>query len=560
MIKKELRFAPLIRVSTERQENRGESLLSQESRIEANVNILGGTIPAHAWKYCGQEHSSEGYERNLFDQLINDCSKNLFDAIIIDDASRWARDVVKSKTTLDVLRKNDIKLYVGPMEIDLFSPDPMFIFDMQIQVAEYYAQTRSYKSTLNKIHRAKRGLPTSGRLPYGRTFDKKTEEWGVDETKKKILKKVAEEYANGGSLGEIVKKYDLGLSSSNLLHTMKNRSGDTWTIHFNVAKFNIDETVNIKVPRLLPEKMIQAVKERSDANKSWSHGPYKNKYLLSRFVLCGHCGSALSAQTNNNNIKYYVHKGTSGKKCKGFRGIRADILEDPAMEDIFLMFGDAKARERAMLKATIDEKQVKKLRNEILRLEKEIKNIQRQKSNLIDALAEGVVENSDIKQKMAALKEKEFLLQTDLQKANSKLGSMPSEQQIKARAKVVSLVKKAKRRPSKEQMWQMVEHSYLGSLGRLEEMTFDEKRGFLEYTFPGKDVNGKRYGIYLERKKDGWVYRAKGALPPTVEGTLKIDYNLKTVSQDKRGGQCPESRGGQVHKKALYIGKSRACR
>ena len=80
-----LRFAPLIRVSTERQEKQSESLLSQKTRIKDYVKYLGGTIPEYAWKYCGQEHSTPGYERKLFDQMIEDCSKDLFDAIIVDD-------------------------------------------------------------------------------------------------------------------------------------------------------------------------------------------------------------------------------------------------------------------------------------------------------------------------------------------------------------------------------------------------------------------------------------------------------------------------------------------
>ena len=553
---KKLRFAPLIRVSTECQGKKGESLLSQKSRIESNVKILNGTIPVHAWKYRGQEHSSEGYERKLFDQMINDCSKGLFDAIMVDDASRWARDVVKSKTTLDVLRKNGIKLFVGPMEIDLFSPDPMFIFDMQIQVAEYYAQTRSYKATLNKIHRAKRGLPTSGRLPFGRTYDKKAEKWGVDEKKKKLLKRVATEYLKGGSLKELIKKYDLGLNSSNLLKTLKYRSGDTWSIHFKVEKFNIDETVNIEVPRLLPEKQIKAIRERSEANKTYTHGQYKNKYLFSRFVVCGHCGSSLTAQTNNGSIKYYKHKGTSGEKCTAFNGIRADMIEVPIMSDIFQMAGDEGSREQAMREATVNEKHILNLKKNIAELEKDIKKIQKQKSRLIDAISEGIIEKSDVKEKMDVLREKESLIQNDLQMTESKLGSLPSEEQIKNRAKVISLFRKKKGGPTKDDMKKLIEHSYLGSEEHLNEMTFDEKREVLQSIFPGKDDQGKRYGVYLKRNESGWKYNVKGLLPSVI-GTLDNDYNLIPFSQNKRVGPCSGVRGWKVHKEAIPPAKNR---
>jgi len=48
-LKKPLRFAPLIRVSGERQADKGESLRTQKTQIEAYVKTLGGTIPDACW-------------------------------------------------------------------------------------------------------------------------------------------------------------------------------------------------------------------------------------------------------------------------------------------------------------------------------------------------------------------------------------------------------------------------------------------------------------------------------------------------------------------------------
>ena len=53
-----LRFAPLIRVSTEGQEKKSESLRTQTTQIKQYVKSLGGIIPEHCWKYSGQEHAT----------------------------------------------------------------------------------------------------------------------------------------------------------------------------------------------------------------------------------------------------------------------------------------------------------------------------------------------------------------------------------------------------------------------------------------------------------------------------------------------------------------------
>ena len=58
-----LRFAPLIRVSTEKQEQKGESLRTQKTQIEQAVEYLNGKIPKRCWKYSGQEHATPNQER-----------------------------------------------------------------------------------------------------------------------------------------------------------------------------------------------------------------------------------------------------------------------------------------------------------------------------------------------------------------------------------------------------------------------------------------------------------------------------------------------------------------
>ena len=499
-MKKKLRFAPLIRVSTERAGKKGESLLSQKSRIESNVKILDGTIPVHAWKYCGQEHSSEGYERKLFDQMISDCSKGLFDAIMVDDASRWARNVVKSKTTLDVLRKNGIKLFVGPMEIDLFSPDPMFIFDMQIQVAEYYAQTRSYKATLNKIHRLKRGVPASGALPFGRTFDKETQKWGVDPEKKRLINLVAKEYVKGANLKQLIKKYDLGFTYANILKALKFSCGDTWTLHYNVPKFNIDETINVKIPRLLPEKLIKAVRAKTKANRTWTHGRYKNDNLLSRFIFCGHCGLALSANNNvNRNRKYYLHRKDVKKgatPCRHFNSIRADLIEDVVLNELFKTFGDKPAIEKAIKGTIPDVGKIKELKERLKSNLKEISKIGRARNKLLDAI-EKLGLDVGIQERLEKNREREDLLRFDNISIEAKLGEIPTKKEIGRTATL---------------LFRHMEN-YLRHPQHLTEMSFQEKRALLETLLGGKDSNGDRFGIYIKKRNDlnrPWEFTLKG--------------------------------------------------
>jgi len=121
---KPLRLAPIIRVSTEKQEKQGESLNTQTEQILGYINALEAEIPEECWKYSGQEHASPQMERNKLNQLLVDTSKGIFDAVIVCDASRWSRDNFKSKEGLEVLRQNGIRFFVGTTEFDLEKGHP----------------------------------------------------------------------------------------------------------------------------------------------------------------------------------------------------------------------------------------------------------------------------------------------------------------------------------------------------------------------------------------------------------------------------------------------------
>ena len=81
---KPLRFASLIRVSTERKEKQGESLVTQRKGNERDVERLGGII---AEVYGGAEHATPGWEKGEVDRLLADAARKKFDAVIV--ASRY---------------------------------------------------------------------------------------------------------------------------------------------------------------------------------------------------------------------------------------------------------------------------------------------------------------------------------------------------------------------------------------------------------------------------------------------------------------------------------------
>lgn len=172
-VRKNLRFGPLVRVSTESQERMGESLRTQKVQIEQAVKALHGTLISDPWRYSGQDHATPGFEHKRFNQLLRDAQRGLFDAVIVVDPSRWSRDNVKSGQGLQVLRDAGVRFFCGQVEHDLFDPNAELFLGMTTQINQYFANIQSQKSVRNRIARASRSVPTAGKLPYGRTLTRR---------------------------------------------------------------------------------------------------------------------------------------------------------------------------------------------------------------------------------------------------------------------------------------------------------------------------------------------------------------------------------------------------
>ncbi len=323
---KQLRFAPIVRVSTEKQEKQGESLETQKKQIIRYVEQLGGVIPDSCWRYSGQEHATAQFqfERAKLELLLNDASRGFFDAVIICNADRWSRDNRKSKEGLQILKDNGILFFIGSTEINLFVPEQALFLGMSTEINEFLAQQSALKSIMNKVEKAKKNIPVCGKLPSGRTYDKKSGKWGIDPEFKKKIEYAANQLIRGNTLLKI--SQTIGMNRANLRNILFDGSGDIWTQHFRADRFKINEAIETKVPRLLTQDVIEKVKLRVQNNRTVFHKQLKNKYILGRMIMCGHCGGALggNTRTERNNLQYYKH--LPYRNCKHFLYVPAKMI------------------------------------------------------------------------------------------------------------------------------------------------------------------------------------------------------------------------------------------
>jgi DNA invertase Pin-like site-specific DNA recombinase len=485
-------FAPLIRVSTEQAGRKGESLRTQKAQLSHAIEALGGKV--YHW-YEGQEHATPEYERRILEQLMADAQARKFDAVMVADISRWSRDNGKSKNYIEILKESGIRFFTGTREVDLFKPNEGFIIGIGVEVAEFVAWEQAYKSIINRINRAKRGWPTCGKLPYGRTWCKATGTWAIDGEKQAKVQKIARLYLTGDYSWEQLGKM-FGMAPPALGKILCHRCGDEWEQRFISKRCNIDETVITRVPRLLPEETILAFRKKAEERNSWDKKGQKHQYLFARLVFDAETNRVLIGTCNKVGNRYYrPYQGTPNR----YR-VNADVLEKAVLEELFTALGSKASLHNAVFDGHPLGKVADKIGEDLQTKRDELKSVETQIENYLTAIgaSKDVVALLDrIKPKLAECEARSAALKDEIAALEFRLASIPEEAEIEARREMWrSLL--ARQLPDPEQLKARQTVSYLQSGAALEDLPFEHRKKIIRLFFGGRDEAGRRYGIYIK--------------------------------------------------------------
>jgi hypothetical protein len=512
-----LNFASLIRVSTDRQAKRGESLITQRDGNARDAERLGGRIVAH---YGGQEHATAGHERRELDRLIADAGRGVYNAVIVAYSDRWSRDNRKSKEGLDAFRGNGIRFFVGTGEMDLFDPNHCLILGMHAEIGEFIANQQSRKSMESRVSRARRGIPVAGELPFARTYTDK-DGWGLDAGKAAKVREAARRYLAGESLNDIADS--LGMFLSQLQYVLAHRCGPTWTQEFRSARLGIHERVETPVPRLLGDEVIRAVKDRARANRTVFRGPVKHRFLLANLVICGTCGCSLFGNHSSRGVRVYRHYSRRklaswGKSCADVgMQVRADDLEDAALRGLFDLFGNADRVRQAVEDAIPDKARVDDTRRQLEQLVADQRQVEARKARVVRAIAHGMIEDADASREMAELRRQADAMRVQANKLKALLASTPTREQVEATA--ARLVDRFGRRHV--DVKKLIEDRIREDQVRFDfdGMSWEERKGLLGLVFNGTTPEGQRLGVYVTRavgqlcgRRQVWDLRLLGLL------------------------------------------------
>lgn len=259
--------------------------------------------------------------------------------------------------------------------------------------------------------------------------------WNVDEEARRRIQEIARLYLEDDcSFEELGKKY--GMNPTNLHKILNHRCGNTWKQKFRSKKLNIDEVVNTEIPPLLPENIIEKIRQKSKDRRTWDHKTQKHKYLFSRLIFDKNTGRSITGTTNSKGQRYYKPCDRRSHRYQ----INADVLEKAVTEQLF----DALTNTGKLLKAvyqTYPEGNIVDELNKKLALKKEEKRaIEKKLRNYQDMIEN--FEGEDIKEffknfrpQIKELDKKKLSLNEEITSLEYKLNTLPDEKTIEGKRK-----------------------------------------------------------------------------------------------------------------------------
>ena len=368
----------------------------KEESIEAQLKICHAYAAQKGYtvinEYIDRAFSARTDDRPQFQQMIRASRKKGFQRVIVYRLDRFSRNQLDLALYKETLSKNDVKLESATENI----PDNSTGILLEAVIGgvnAWYSAELAEKVKRNMKLNAEKCLSNGGYPPLG--YKVVNRKYVIDENTAPIAQEIFTKYANGVTIKEICDslnernlKTTRGVAfNKNSLHTMLSNKK-----YLGIYIYG-DIEVPGGIPQLIDEDLFNKVAQRLKLNKS-APGRFRAKaeYLLTTKLYCGYCKTMMIGHSSNQMSKkgvifnYYKCKNSGGKKPCKKKMVHKDYIEDTVIKVCISLLTPANIRRIAKEVVKIAESYDDK--SELVRLKKQIQELQKAKENQMASLRE----------------------------------------------------------------------------------------------------------------------------------------------------------------------------
>ena len=268
-------------------------------------------------EYIDRAISGTTDHRPEFLRMIADGDKKLFQAVLVYQLDRFARNRYDSATYKAKLKKNGIRVLSARENI---SDDASGVLMEAVLegMAEYYSVELSQKIRRGMDINAEKCLSTGGNLALGFRVDSE-KHIQIDPDTAPVVQKIFEMYASGQSMADIIRylnanhiktSYGNEFNKNSLNRILRNKR------YIGVYTYRGTETPD-GLPRIISDDLFYEVQDMmGKKKKAPARAKALESYILSTKLFCGHCQAAMTgiSGTSKTGTKYHYYQCVTNRR------------------------------------------------------------------------------------------------------------------------------------------------------------------------------------------------------------------------------------------------------
>ena len=278
----------------------------------ANGHIVVG-------EYIDRAQTGKTDNRADFQRMLSDSEKHTFEAVLVYQLDRFARNRYDSAINKARLKKNGVRV-ISAKENITDDASGILVEGVLESMAEYYSAELSQKIHRGMNINAEKCLSNGSNPGLGfkvnpdRTFR-------VDEDEAKIVNEVFERYASGETVADIIRDLNTRKIMTSLGHEFNKNSLHRMLRnkrYIGTYLYKGCETPN-GMPRIIEDDLFNRVQTILDKNKAApGRTRGKGEYLLTTKLFCGYCKEMMTGYggTGKSGRAYHYYACKKAKKKK----------------------------------------------------------------------------------------------------------------------------------------------------------------------------------------------------------------------------------------------------
>jgi site-specific DNA recombinase len=435
-----MRCGLYIRVSTEMQKERGESLDVQLRRLKAAVESKNWGV-AEIYKDAGI--SAKNINRPEFARMMSDIEGGKIDVILCTKLDRLFRNTKDFIDTTEYFDKKNIKFVCLEADIDTTTASGRAFSAIRAVFGQLERETTGERVRDVMRSRAEQGKWNGGITPYG--YFSKDKQLIINDKEARVVRDIYNTYMQNRSIRNTVHR----LNDDD----KKTRDNKLWTLTsvrriltnpfyygfltYSKRSHNFNGQLRRNKTYILnPGKHSQIIskelfdKVQAIIQQQTKAAPRTNaKYMLTGIVYCGVCGSRMHGmKTGRPNMKHeyyrcsgHIQKGNC--QCKG-NGIRVDEAEKSIIGSLKGLSIN-KNRLKELLTETMGSqgKRSDEQRGRLRPLENRLTRIEDKRRKIFELYEEGSISKNEFMGRKTSFDEEESFARAQIEQLESQPGS-----------------------------------------------------------------------------------------------------------------------------------------